>query len=104
VTNVYFANNRSTGQADDAVALFRVHGGTVADNTITDDWARGININGDSKGPATDSTDIACYGNAVKRCVTIPAVLPDVKPAKPTAPTWVADGCYWDWTPVLGRP
>ena len=104
VTNVYFANNRSTGQADDAVALFRVHGGTVADNTISDDWARGININGDSKGPATDSTDIACYGNVVKRCVTIPAVLPDVKPAKPTAPTWVDDGCYWDWTPVLGRP
>jgi hypothetical protein len=103
-TNIYFANNKSDGQADDAVALFRVNGATVADNVMSDDWARGLNLDGDGHDAATDSKNVTCYGNVINRCLTIPAVLPDVKPSKPTAPTWVEEGCYWDWTQVLGHP
>ena len=103
-TNVYIADNISEGVGDDAFALFGVNGGTVARNHAADDYARGINLNGDADTTGIYSKNIACYENVVERCITIPAVLPDQKPARPTEPKWVSRGYYWDWTPVLGHP
>jgi hypothetical protein len=103
-TNVYIADNTSEGVGDDAFALFGVDGGTVARNHVSDDYARGINLNGDATYTGIYSKNIACYDNKVERCITIPDVLPDLKPNHPTEPRWVEKGCYWDWTPVLGHP
>lgn len=87
-TNIYFAHNESTGQGDDAVAFFRVDSGLMVDNILSDDWARGINLQ--------DSPDIACRGNVLVRNISLPDVLP-AGTASAGAPVWISSGRYWDW-------
>ena len=75
-TNVIINNNYSAGEGDDAIACFSIDNSPVPtgwnvvnNNTISDDFARGINL-------TTQPTTITCTGNTVTRCPTIPSPLP----------------------------
>jgi hypothetical protein len=82
-TNITVTNNTSVGEGDDAIALFGVNGAVVADNNISDDWARGINL------AQYPDSGIITYGNILTRNISIPAVLPDDEPdGSPTLPFW----------------
>jgi hypothetical protein len=74
-SNVIINNNYSEGEGDDAIACWVDNSpvptgwNEVNNNTITDDFARGINL-------TLNPTTITCSGNTITRCPTIPSPLP----------------------------
>jgi hypothetical protein len=76
-SNIVSNGNTTNGVGDDCIAYFGVLGGTVNNNTIADDFARGINL--DPSCPHINdgnNPEISTSGNKVTRCPTIPANLP----------------------------
>ena len=93
-SNVNTTNCTSTGQGDDAIAYFYTLGGYVTNNILTDDFARGINIEPTCPHINDGNTpEIITYSNQIIRSGVIPSNLNETPPGPatdtPTLPQWM---------------